>query len=68
MQVGAQQATGIVRVTNIKFICELAPVLDESFWDGTRDQPEDDITSPFDVFDTFYVNCFGGHLDYELFA
>jgi len=67
MKVGGQQATGVVHLTDIKFSCELTPVLDESFWDGTMDQGVNDSNS-LDCFDTFYLNCFSGHLDYELLA
>jgi hypothetical protein len=67
MTVGNQQATGIVRLVDVKFSCELSPMLSDSFWDGTENQDFSDSTS-LDAFDTFYVNCFGGHLDYELFA
>jgi hypothetical protein len=67
MKVGGQQATGVVHLTDIKFSCELAPVLGESFWDGTMDQGVNDSNS-LDCFDTFYLNCFSGHLDYELLA
>jgi len=63
--VGDQQATGIVHLTIIKFVCELSPVLGDSFWDGTGNQHFSGSSS----LDTFvYVNCFGGHLDYGLFA
>lgn len=67
MMAGGQQATGIVRITDIKFPCELSPKLTESFWDGTENKAISDESS-LDAFDTFYLNCFGGHLDYELFA
>lgn len=67
MTSGNQQATGIVPLVDIKFTCELSPVLSDSFWDGMENQDFSDRTS-LDTFDTFYVNCFGGHLDYELFA
>src|SRR6266850_7147393 len=67
MRVGNQQATAIVHITDIKFACELSPVLGDSFWDGTKNQDFSDSSS-FNTFETFYVNCFGGHLDYEFFA
>jgi hypothetical protein len=67
MIVGNQQATGIVHLKDIKFTCELSPVLSNSIWDGAGNQDFSDSTS-LDTFDNFYVNCFGGHLDYELFA
>jgi hypothetical protein len=67
MMVGGQQATGIVPITDIKFACQLSPMLKESFWDNAEDQAIEDRGS-LDAFDAFYVNCFGGHLDYELFA
>src|SRR6266850_7684980 len=67
MMVGGQQATGIVPLMDIKFSCELSPVLGESFWDGTGDQDVDNSSS-LDMFDTFYLNCFGGHLDSDVFG
>jgi len=67
MMAGGQQATGIVPITDIKFTCELSPMLSESFWDDAENQAIGD-RNLLDAFDTFYVNCFGGHLDYELFA
>ena len=67
MMVGDQQATGIVPITDIKFTCQLSPMLSKSFWDNAESQDIGDRGS-LDAFDTFYVNCFGGHIDYELFA
>ena len=58
---------GVVPLDSVKYTCALAPVLDEAF-DELDDEEEGPITEEncMDVVDTFYLNCFAGHLDYEL--
>lgn len=60
---------GVVPLDAIKYPCALAPVLDESFDDQSElENPPITEDNCMDVVDTFYLNCFAGHVDYQLLA
>lgn len=61
---------GVVPLESIKMPCTLAPMLEEDFFDkvdtctGEWENTEENCMK---MFDKFYINCFAGHVDYEIF-
>jgi hypothetical protein len=60
-----------VKLDAVKYPCALAPVLTGTFdhgEDGEGGGEEITESNCMEMYNTFYVNCFPGHLDYELFS
>lgn len=58
---------GIVKLESIKYACALAPVLSREFESPASTLGTVNEHNVMEKFDDFYVNCFNGHVDYELF-
>lgn len=60
---------GVVPLQRVKLPCALAPVLDEAFWEQVElrgDSPQITELNSMSHFNKFYLNCFAGHVDYEV--
>ena len=60
---------GIVPLDCVKLPCAFAPMLDEAFWDQVElhgDAPQITEQNCMSHFDKFFLNCFAGHVDYEV--
>jgi hypothetical protein len=59
---------GIIPLDSIKMPCALAPAIDETFFDELDRRDNTQITQDNCMihFDKFFINCFAGHVDYEV--
>jgi hypothetical protein len=63
------QVGGIIPLERVKLPCALSPVLGEEFWDQVEQRGNTlqiSADPSMSQFDKFYLNCFAGHVDYEL--